>query len=60
MRSRAVDHFIDDVELVIKRFRKEYEMSYAELVGSLEIIKADVIRELFSNTEEEEIDDEEA
>lgn len=58
MSGRAVDHFTVEVERVMKRFRKEYKMSYAEMVGTLEIIKAGVLHEMFVEVVEEEETDE--
>lgn len=43
--SRHIDHLVDEIERVMTRFRFEYDLTYAELVGVLELIKADVIFE---------------
>ena len=52
MRSNAVEHFVHEVQCVVDRFRQEYSMNYAELVGSLEFIKADLMQE--SHIDEDE------
>lgn len=53
------DHFIKEVEAIINRFRLEYEMNYAELVGCLEYLKAGVIHEsqLEQDCDSDEADD---
>lgn len=43
--TRAVDHFTDELARLIDRFRQEYEMTYAEVVGALEITKTALIDE---------------
>lgn len=45
MSVRAVKHFTDEVFRVIQRMRSEYDMTYAELVGCLELIKAGIVEE---------------
>lgn len=58
MRSNAVEHFVHEVQCVVDRFRQEYSMNYAELVGSLEFIKADLMQESHIDEDEEAEDDE--
>ena len=43
--SRAAEHFSEELSRLIERMRLEYEMTYAEAVGVLELVKADVIEE---------------
>lgn len=33
--SRAIDHFSDELDRLVDRFRSEYEAKYAEIVGCL-------------------------
>lgn len=40
MKSRAANHLQDEMDKLINRFRFEYDMSYAEIVGCLELIKS--------------------
>lgn len=55
--SRAVEHFGTELELLIKRFRSEYDMTYAELIGCLEITKFDILTEMTEELADEgEID----
>lgn len=51
--SNAVDHFLTDLELQIIRFRQEYEMTYAELIGCLEIKKSEILQEMREDDPEE-------
>lgn len=51
MGTRAVDHFVKELELLILRTRQEYELTYAEAIGCLELTKFDLIRE--TNEEED-------
>lgn len=51
--SRAVEHFQDELGRLIDRMRLEYEVSYAEVVGVLEITKHDLICEASEDDEEE-------
>lgn len=32
-----IDHFADELDKLVNRFRSEYEMSYASVVGTLEM-----------------------
>ena len=52
MSSRAVSHFGTELELLIERFRAEYEMTYAELIGCMEIQKADILMEMADDNDD--------
>lgn len=60
MAGVACDHFLHELQRVIKRFRSEYEMSYAEAIGCLtyqaQVLGDEAIRS--AEAEEEEDDDE--
>ena len=45
MTQTAVEHLTNELTRLINRFRSEYEMNYAELVGAIELVKADIIDE---------------
>jgi len=45
MSRRGCDHFVDELERLIDRLRAEYEMTYAEVIGCLELVKADLLSE---------------
>lgn len=32
-----IDHFADDLDRLVDRYRKEYDMSYASVVGTLQM-----------------------
>ena len=53
---KAVDQLIDEIERLIERYRHEGDISYAEIVGALELIKIDVIAEAVARAEEEDND----
>jgi hypothetical protein len=50
MSTRGCSHLATSLAQVIDRFRSEYQMSYAEVVGVLEILKAQMIKEAFDET----------
>lgn len=52
--ERAVEHFIEEVHRTLDRMRFEYEMSYAEAIGALEIIKMDLLSEAVEDAENDE------
>ncbi len=61
--SQAVHHFLDELDRLIKRFSYEYDVSYAEMLGCLEIQKQFILdamadRALRAMLEEEENEDE--
>ncbi len=45
MGKRATDHFADELGRLIKRFHLEYDLTYAEALGTLELTKADLIED---------------
>lgn len=45
MAGNASKHFCAELDSLIERFRHEYDMSYAEAIGCLELIKADLVEE---------------
>jgi len=53
--SRAALHFEVELNALVERFRHEYELTYVEAVGVLEVVKLGVAVELRN---EEEDDDE--
>lgn len=46
--SRAADHFGHELWLVMNRLVQEYDVSYAEIIGVLEMFKGDVLDESVS------------
>lgn len=38
--------FQDEIEKVVNRFREEYDLTYAEMIGQLEIVKQNLFLEL--------------
>lgn len=56
MAKSAIDHFGDELDRLVQRFRFEYELSYAEAVGCL-TMRAHL---LMSEAEELEEDEEDA
>ncbi len=53
MTQRGCDHFCEEVELIINRMRQEYEMTYAEVIGCLEVIKMGLMNEALDQDEGE-------
>jgi len=53
MSDIGCEHFTAEVTTIIDRFRKEYIMTYAELIGCLELIKYDICYEAEAGAEEE-------
>ena len=51
--SNAIPHFCDELNSLINRFRLEYDISYAELVGCLEAHKVQMIMEGLQEPEKE-------
>lgn len=45
MTDKPVDQFIHELEAVIDRYRREADLTYAETIGALEMVKADILRE---------------
>jgi hypothetical protein len=46
MSREAVNSLVLEIEKQIDYFRKEFELSYAETVGCLEIIKLNIVAEM--------------
>lgn len=55
MSARGVKMLCDDISSRIDYYSDEFDMTYAEVIGVLEIIKADLVAEM---AEIEEADDE--
>ena len=53
MSAESVGRFIEDIDSRILYFRTEYEMSYAEAIGSLDLIKHALMTEVFEDLEDE-------
>ena len=54
MSKRSVNHFSDKITQVIEYFAVEYDMSYAEIVGALQIIMLSIANEaIYSDMETE-------
>jgi len=53
MESNAQEHLTEEISRVIDRFRKEYEMSYIDLVGTLEYLKQEILLESFGFGDDE-------
>lgn len=58
-RSRRVVHFLTELEKLIDRFRAEYDLTYAEAVGCLEIVQQALIVEMRETHDEDEESDSE-
>jgi len=41
----AIDHFVKEVHQIIDRFRFEYDINYAELIGALVLVVHDMSNE---------------
>lgn len=59
MSRRAVTDFCERVEKVIDYFRKEYKMTYAEIIGCLDILKATMTLEVIAEVRKEDDNEEE-
>lgn len=51
MSQRGTEHLCTELAAVIDHFRDEYEMTYAEVVGCLEIVKHFLIDEAGGESE---------
>ena len=49
MSEFAIEFFCESVQSTIKRCRDEWDMSYCEIIGCLEMIKANMITEAFED-----------
>ena len=56
MGLRACSHLDEAIRSVISRHACEYKLGYAELIGVLEIVKQDMIREFYEREKEEDDD----
>lgn len=45
MSKQSVHHFTDEITKLIEYFAVEYDMSYAEIVGSLQLIMLSIANE---------------
>lgn len=52
MSTEAVHYFCEQVETVIARCRQEWDMSYCEIIGTIEIIKAGLLEEALEDDTE--------
>ena len=43
--SVAVEHFAEELSRLIERMRMEYDITYAEAVGVIELFKLDLVEE---------------
>jgi hypothetical protein len=50
--DNAINHFVDEVHRIINRFRHEYNINYAELIGALTLVIHDMTTENESNAED--------
>ncbi len=53
MSEPAIHYFCEQVETVIARCRQEWDMSYCELIGTLDIIKAGLLEEALEDDEDD-------
>jgi hypothetical protein len=44
--QEQITRFINEVDRVVDHYRKEYDLSYADVIGCLELVKFDLIREM--------------
>ena len=51
--SHAQEHFADELERIIDRFRIEYDMTYAELVGTLIVAAHTMAQESLTGDEDD-------
>ena len=54
MTQESVDAFVDEITNRLEYFRQEFDLTYPEAVGALEIIKQALILEAFEVEEEDE------
>ena len=52
--SRAASHFEGELNALLERFRHEYELTYVEAVGVLELVKMSLAVELNDDEDDEE------
>lgn len=56
MGARACAHLDEAIHCIIDRHSQEYNLSYSEVLGVLEIVKQDVLRQFYEDEEECEED----
>lgn len=49
-----IEHLENDLETIITRYRKEYEMTYAAMIGVFQLKVHQLSAEAYEETEEEE------
>ena len=52
--KRATDAFIRELNRLVDRFRDEWDLTYAEAIGCLEMVKLEIAREDPSGDEEDD------
>ena len=52
MSQRGCEHFTEDMHCLIDRMRLEYSMTYAEIVGCMELVKGDIVDEAREESED--------
>ncbi len=57
MSEETTDRFQGEIEKVVDYFRHEYDISYAETVGVLEVVKIGLVVELAVPDDEDEDDE---
>ena len=50
MSAEAVDAFCDELTRLIDRYRHEWNLTYGECVGALELVKHDMLEEACRET----------
>ncbi len=43
--KEQIQHFVEEITKVVTRFRAEYQLTYASVIGALQIIIMDLYRE---------------
>lgn len=51
---QQIQHFQDDINKVIQRYRIEYELSYASVVGTLNIVMFDLMLEIGKRSQQDD------
>jgi len=55
MSKEGTEKFINRLEQLIDTSRKCHEITYIELIGSLETVKLDIYTEMFGEDEDEDV-----
>ena len=55
--SRAAVHFEGELNAMVERFRYEYELTYVEAVGVLEVVKLGLVVELKNDGDDDDDED---